>query len=335
MYCAEEELYYVLSKGSVEVSTLYLFGNGFDLAHGIYTPYSAFRKHLETEHEEFLRRFEAMYNILPLDDTEPWYTEEAEKRWEERVLLDLWKTFEEQIGHPDIEGMYDKALSLVDGMPEEGVKDTLDYYWRDEYGFAEELQEYVLEWLMTIDTSLAKCKKESLRNAKSDYIINFNYTDTIEQVYGLDNVLHIHGGVPSCSSIKPIMGHGNKYIIESNRRKAEQYEDEFVEWAASIYEAIANYCEALYKDTEKIIAFHNEFFSKLCDIDEIVCFGLSFGDVDIPYLERIVREIKPTTKWIVYYYGEESLKRLKNVFGILGISRSYEIYFRPSDRFWD
>lgn len=34
-------------------------------------------------------RFEKMYNIEPLDDTEPWYTAEAQKRWEESVLKDL------------------------------------------------------------------------------------------------------------------------------------------------------------------------------------------------------------------------------------------------------
>lgn len=317
------------------MSTLYLFGNGFDLAHGIKTPYAAFRDYLEAEHEDFLRRFESMYNIEPLDDTEPWYTEEAQKKWKESVLKDLWKTFEEEIGHPNVDEMYDTALSLVDGMPEEGIKDTLDSYWRSEYGFSKELQKYVLEWLMTIDTSCVECKKESLRNTKSDYVITFNYTDTVERVYGIKNVLHIHGGVPSCSDVPPIMGHGNKFLIDSNRRKAKECQNEFVEWAESIYEAIANYCEALYKDTDRIILANDDYFSSIGEVDEIVCLGLSFGDVDVPYLERILREVKPTTKWRVYYYGKESYDRLKSVFGILGISRSFEVYFLHSDDFWD
>ena len=131
------------------------------------------------------------------------------------------------------------------------------------------------------------------------------------------------------------MGHGNKYLIDSNKRKAQQYRDEFVEWAESIYEAIANYCEALYKDTKSIIAAHEGLFSCLNDVEEVICLGLSFGDVDIPYLERIVREVKPTTKWIVCYYGEDAHKRLRDVFGILGIRNSYEVYFLPSDHFWD
>ena len=59
------------------MATLYMFGNGFDIAHGIHTPYSEFRKFLQREHETFLTKFEEMYNIQPLDDTEPWDTEAA------------------------------------------------------------------------------------------------------------------------------------------------------------------------------------------------------------------------------------------------------------------
>ena len=317
------------------MSTLYLFGNGFDIAHGIKTPYSAFRSFLDKEHEEFLTRFEAMYHIQPLDDTEPWYSEEAQRKWEKSVLIDLWQCFEEEIGHPDVEGMHDVAQSLIDGMPEEGIKDTLDYYWRKEYGFAVELQKYVLEWLMTVDTSVARCKKDALIDANTDVFITFNYTDTLEKVYGIDNVLHIHGGVPSCSSVPPIMGHGNRYLIDYYTEKAKKAENEFIEWECSIDNAIANYCRSLYKDTDAIIENNEWFFSSMGDIDQVVCLGLSFGDVDIPYLERILREVKPNTKWMVYYYGDESRQRLESVFGILGIRRRFETYLVPSDGFWD
>ena len=317
------------------MSTLYLFGNGFDIAHGIQTPYSAFRSFLKKEHELFLTRFEAMYHIQPLDDTEPWYTEKAQNRWDENVLKSLWACFEEEIGHPDVEGMYDHAVSLVEGMPEEGVKDTLDYYWKNEYGFSANLQKYVLEWLETVDTSAAYCKKDALVNSNSDFFITFNYTDTLEQIYGITNVLHIHGGVPSCSTVPPIMGHGNRYLIDSYTRRAKQANRECIEWSESINEAIVKYCKSLYKDTDKIIERNEDFFSKTKDVDDVVCLGLSFGDVDIPYLERILQEIKPNTRWRVYYYGKEAYERLNNVFGILGIRRKYETYLLKSDSFWD
>ena len=41
------------------------------------------------------------------------------------------------------------------------------------------------------------------------------------------------------------------------------------------------------------------------------------------------------SKWIIYYYSEDDKKRLKDVFGILGLSRKFETYFLPSRMFWD
>ena len=142
------------------LQTLYIFGNGFDIAHGIRTPYAAFREFLKENHESFLTTFESMYNIQPLDDTEPWYTKEAQERWDKSVINDLWWSFEEKIGHPDVEGMYDSAYSMVDTMPMEGIIDTMNVYWREQYGFVDKLQKYVLEWLQTIDTSQAMCKND-------------------------------------------------------------------------------------------------------------------------------------------------------------------------------
>ena len=242
------------------MKTLYLIGNGFDIQHGIRTSYSEFRYFLEMHYESFLTNFESMYNIQPLDDTEPWYSEEAQKRWKESVLKDLWQTFEEEMGNPDVDGMHDMAISLTEGMPAEGIKDTLDIYWKEQYGFSSDLQHYVLEWLESIDTSAVCPIKKSLIGNCSDVFINFNYTDILERVYGAKNVLHIHGGVPSCSNTPPIMGHGNKIIIDSYKRKAQCAGEKFVEWEESICSAIAKFCTSLFKDTDAIISRNNLFF---------------------------------------------------------------------------
>lgn len=317
------------------MGTLYMVGNGFDIEHGIRTPYSDFRRYLEIHHESFLTVFESMYHIQPLDDTEPWYSEAAQERWEESVLKDLWKTFEEEIGKPDVDGMHDMASSIAEGMPAEGIKDTLDIYWKEQYGFSSDLQKYVLEWIESIDTSSVRPIKKSLIGNCTDIFINFNYTDILERVYGIKNVLHLHGGVPSCSETPPIMGHGNKIIIDSYKRQAQRAYEECVEWEESICLAIAKFCASLYKDTDSIISNNAQFFSSLKDIDKIESIGLSFGNVDTPYLLRIAETVKPTSKWIIYYFSEDDRKRLKDVFGILGISGKFETYFLPSKMFWD
>lgn len=315
------------------MKTLYLVGNGFDIQHGIRTPYSEFRSFLETHHESFLTDFEAMYNIQPLDDTEPWYTEAAQERWKKSVLKDLWQTFEEEMGNPDVEGMHDMASSLAEQMPEEGIKYTLDLHWKEQYGFSSDLQKYVLEWLESIDTSgVCPIKKSFIGNC-SDIFINFNYTDVLERVYGVKTVLHLHGGVPSCSAIPPIMGHGNKFIIDYYKRRAQCASEEFVEWEESICSAIAKFCSSLYKDTDAIISRNESFFSSLKDIEQVVSIGLSFGNVDTPYLLRIAEEIKPTSKWIIYYYSEDDKKRLKDVFGILDtVDKSVVLWYNEEKR---
>ena len=126
-----------------------------------------------------------------------------------------------------------------------------------------------------------------------------------------------------------------RQLIDSYRRKAKEAQEEYVEWYESICNAIADFCESLYKDTDAIISENDDFFSALWDVNQVVCLGLSFGDVDVPYLDRIEYEVRPETKWLVYYHSDEDLKRLKSVFGITGISRKFEVYFRKSDNFWD
>ena len=131
------------------------------------------------------------------------------------------------------------------------------------------------------------------------------------------------------------MGHGNKFLIQKNKELAKQSFEEGVEWSYSIYRAIASFAESIYKDTDSIIGRNEHFFSSIENVDEIVTLGLSFGDVDVPYLQRIMCEIKPQTKWYAYYFTLEDKERLKNVFGILGITRNFQVYFLHSDKFWD
>ena len=146
---------------------LYIIGNGFDIAHGLETWYWEFRKFLENTHPEFLLLFEKIYNIEPLDDSEPWYTEEMQKRWNKSVDHVLWSTFEEKMGTPNIQSMLDLSESIISGMDSEmiecGIKDTMDVFWREEYGYIKKLQKYVKEWVEEIDLSEIKPKKKTRR----------------------------------------------------------------------------------------------------------------------------------------------------------------------------
>lgn len=145
---------------------LYIIGNGFDVAHGFYTDYWKFRTFLEQEYPDFLIEFEKLYGIQQLDDTEPWYTIKAQERWNQAVNKDLWSAFEELMGHPDISDMLNFSSSILDDMDLDGgnigIRDTMDAYWRDQFGFANLLQDYVKEWIEKIDTSGILLRKNEL-----------------------------------------------------------------------------------------------------------------------------------------------------------------------------
>ena len=119
------------------------------MAHKLDTSYWNFRKFLEENHPEFLSGFESLYNIQTLDDTEPWYTKEAQERWNNKIYDELWSEFENTMGYPDTTGMLDSSTSVLDDMDLDGgnmgILDTMNKYWRDEFGFIDKLQMYVKE----------------------------------------------------------------------------------------------------------------------------------------------------------------------------------------------
>lgn len=317
--------------------SLYIIGNGFDVAHGLRTDYWKFRMYLESEQPYFLNGFEALYDIQPLDDTEPWYTKEAQERWDRSVDNALWSRFEEEMGHPNTAEMLNASACVLDDLSLDGgkigIRDTMDVYWREQFGFIDNLQAYVKEWIEQIDTSKIGCRKKALIDSK-DYFLNFNYTDTLERVYHIENVLHIHGGVDSVSDIPPIMGHCNRDEIWKHHQWSKEADEEYEEGEASIQKAISQYLEKIYKDTDFIISLHSDFFDKLQDVNHVTIIGWSAGDVDMPYLRKVKESVSKDTKWTAYWYDSIAYNSLVAAFAAIGVKDS-DVKYEQSDKFWD
>lgn len=321
------------------MNNLYIIGNGFDLAHGVNTCYWNFRTFLEREHWEFLLRFEALYGIQPLDDTEYGYTKEAQKRWNARVNKNLWSEFERFMAQPDIQSMLDLSSSVVADLDLEsgnyGIRDTMDVYWRNEFGFIRELQQYVKEWIEQVDLGEVTPRKQALIDNDSDYFLNFNYTRVLEDIYHADQVLHIHGTVGADANYDPIMGHCNSQEIETRRQLSRDSDEHYNEGEASIQEAVANYLSEIYKDTEYYMGINRYFFDRLNVTKEVIIIGWSAGDVDIPYLQRIKNSVSKDAHWTVYYYDQKAYTDLQKVFLECGILNNYKVDFQQSNSFWD
>ena len=93
------------------MKTLFIIGNGFDIAHGLDTSYWNFREYLDDSYPEFLQEFEWMYNIGRIDFSDPRVPAGTRERWEESVNHELWSEFEEKMGQPNISEMMDASTS--------------------------------------------------------------------------------------------------------------------------------------------------------------------------------------------------------------------------------
>ena len=161
------------------------------------------------------------------------------------------------------------------------------------------------------------------------------YTDLLENIYKIKNVLHIHGGVASVTNTAPIMGHCNHKDIEDHQRSANEADEEFDEGNASIHRAVANYLEFTYKDTASIIRQHHECWKELHNVDKVVIFGWSAGAADLPYLCVIRDFVSKNTKWYAYYHDDTAYNSLNNAMSNEDIEEKYEVNYIPAVEFWD
>lgn len=320
------------------MKTLYIIGNGFDIAHGLDTKYWKFREFLEEHHTEFLYQFENLYNIQPIDESDPRISQAAVERWKKSVDNSLWSVFEDKMGNPDIQSMMDFSASILDDMNLDGgligIRDTMNEYWRDQYGYVQKLQQYLKEWIETVDTSVANIKKDSLVES-DDIFLNFNYTDLLERVYKIDDVFHIHGGVGSVSGDSPIIGHCNKKDIDQHNQWAKDADEEYAEGEASIHEAVVDYLESIYKDTDRIIRFNDFFWDRLNEVNRVIIIGWSAGEVDRPYLKKVKECVAPDTTWNYYWYSPKDKDSIEEAFTEVGIADMARVDKGQSNDFWD
>ena len=80
--------------------TLYILGNGFDLAHKLPTAYWDFRTYLKSAHPEFLEAFEEHYDIYPS------MSDEAKKEY-------LWNRFESNLANIDEDSIIESGTSIA------------------------------------------------------------------------------------------------------------------------------------------------------------------------------------------------------------------------------
>ena len=162
--------------------------------------------------------------------------------------------------------------------------------------------------------------------------INFNYTKTLENLYGINshNILHIHGCVDEDEDEDEnfILGHGKSYKeLESmntvdlpkppeDLSSEELYEfyEEHADDGQMLHEQLAkdgaiSGVASQRKPVEEIIAKHSQFFNSLATITNVHVYGMSLSEVDLPYLKHIL-SIARFAEWEFSDYNGDNYKRI-------------------------
>lgn len=280
---------------------LWIVGNGFDRAHNLPTGYSDYYKYLKATGDEWMASMLEFYfgNVSGHPGNI------------------LWSQLEKALGIYSIDAIYDflkegHTLDIDRVSQYVGeVEAEVQYHFVE---ICEKFSETFTDWCLSIDLNGVKTNSLFAFTA-NDRFLTFNYTDTLECVYGIDaeKVLHIHGRAASGDEL--IVGHNNP------AKMPRGIEDDFLDNTANI-RAIVETVNKLEKKTKKIIACNRMFFDSLGNIDEVMVYGHSIEEVDMPYFEEVRKSVDQNAKWQFYCHDESKIGYYKEVAQMLGLGKS-------------
>lgn len=279
---------------------LWIVGNGFDRAHGLPTGYADYYRFLVDNGEEWMASMlEFYFGNVP-----------------GHPVNILWSQLEKALGIYNIDAIYDflkegHTLDIDHVSQFVGeVESEVQYHFVE---ICEKFSETFTDWSHSIDLRGTKQRNE-FGFIANDIFLTFNYTDTLEAVYGIDErrVLHIHGRAVNGDEL--IVGHNN------HAKMPKGIEDDFLDNTANI-RAIVETVNRLEKKTKKIIAANRLFFSSIGNIDEVKVYGHSVEDVDIPYFEEVKKDVDQNAQWQFYCHDESKVGHYEDVARYLGVSK--------------
>lgn len=278
-------------------STLYIIGNGFDIHYGLHTQVDDFKEILETKdiYNSYCNTLDFFAN-LGVD----------------------WSDFEEGLKYFDLEEFAEQN---------EIMPDYLSDHESDRDGGISVIEEMTRSLLEAVEDSLREMAdnanhdlteipkpfKLPFQIQPGDAIINFNYTSTIEYLYGNQlnylsiPVFHIHG----CYADGDDLIYGYSQPVSHDIRSSDDY------YLMMQDEAIND----LYKTWEKPMQitrlgdFLQDYGSDcLGKLITVKTYGHKMNNVDLPYMDDIDRMLCPA-RWDISYHNPDEyadlLDRLK------------------------
>ena len=290
------------------MSSLFIIGNGFDIAHGIPSKYSDFRKYILKNYPEALQNRDKKVYLedffeVPFEELAAEFLLAAM----DRIQGENWENFEEALAHITVDEKFPEPNHGQDETEEEDnalMRDYLLYVDELTNGIVicvEIWQDFFQNWIREIQMPIKisnysprKVLKEIFKE-RNNIFLTFNYTKTLEKIYGIKDVTHIHNYVGQ----KLIFGHGEDSV---------SYGENGVLGSSFLDDMLMT----LKKDTDFPMIKNKKFFKQINkDVDKVYSYGFSYGKVDSIYIKRIIQNISPDAVWLFTAYEAQDKKELK------------------------
>lgn len=285
---------------------LIIVGNGFDVNHGYPSSYLNFKKWLNKNNK-------LLYNSLEeyIDVSGEWWNE-FERNLSEFDVPKLIK--DTPIGNSP----RDFRLPVSYSYPASGRLNSM----------VKELSRSFTKWVKSLDGIPVK---KIIDLPESKLYVSFNYTNTLERIYGINEnrILYIHG--KASRGDKLIFGHGrNHFLLEEDVMKKYglyKSEDFFIPgtYGDDEYQLVLRISFLEKRPYDQLIKYREVILPAIMESSVVFVYGLSFSEVDFPYIEWIV-EKNSNLRWRVSWHVEDDKKRIKNTFDALNV-REYEMFY--------
>jgi len=286
------------------MNRLIIIGNGFDLHHNLSTSYHDFRDYLANG--EVLGKIKMPRNGDLLNILDSYFEFDSN-----------WSDFEEKLDSLNLQDLIDEeGVDLVLADDDEHpmrnqaiIEDTclikLDCLRKD---LPKEINNWILSQSYNVDKDLLVDFFD-----KQDTFISFNYSSTLENLYGVNSskIIHLHGKASNALNGEQIViGHGTRNVdIPDYIPHTKTLNDIF---ASDVYEDNRSIYENLYKNPSKHIPKLEPILKLIRDCSEVIILGHSLSKVDKEYFQFINNNLPTAIDIKIFYYNDKELNSIKN-----------------------
>lgn len=278
-----------------------IIGNGFDRHHDLKSSYWHYKEWLKTNHPELLQKLERYIDV--------------DGEW--------WNEFERNLAGFDIQKLIEECPRLYS--PRDPRFPPSPSYPANRF-FNELRKEITDSFVQWVNTLSIKDVRKKVDLPEATLYISFNYTDTLEQIYGVpkDRILYIHGN--ALRGDKLIFGHSKShyeierdYMRKYGLREIESFYDTGPVISDEEYQLAFNISFLDKFPYTQIVGYSGILLPAVKSSNEVVCFGFSFSEVDFQYLEWIAEQ-NPNLTWKASWHTPEDKSGEETFFRQMGIT---------------